>query len=163
MPLLQICPPGGATCISWKLAQLALVTRLHHHIALNWHYQLVLSWTCIVSKVHSKITRVTTVKSQQPLVLTQWERTGPIDQTPGTPGSNKNHLVILIRPYRCVVGQLHLFVVLLLPWLQQGHRRAIYPHWQDSEVCISISISTSQVRGPFSGLPPVLTKPFFYR
>ena len=39
----------------------------------------------------SSSARVTSVKSAQGLRVSQWERTGPIDRTPGTPGSDKKH------------------------------------------------------------------------
>ena len=48
-----------------------------------WHYQLVLTWYLHQSESHQlSFKNVSNV-------LTQLERTGPIDRTPGTPWSNK--------------------------------------------------------------------------
>ena len=48
-----------------------------------WHYQLVLSWYLHRPESHQ-------FSLHKGLRLSQWERTGPIDRTPGTPGSDKN-------------------------------------------------------------------------
>ena len=64
---LQIWPPGGATCIA----------------TLPW-IALLASSVCI--ELVSSSARVTSVKSQQGVVLTSRH----IDRTPGIPGSDKN-------------------------------------------------------------------------
>ena len=63
-----------------------LATRLWSHVLPHflgmpyWHYQLVLSLYLHQPESHQlSFTKVT-----------QWETTGPIDRTPGTPGSDKN-------------------------------------------------------------------------
>ena len=105
---LQIWPPDGDTCIRsnfgprWHLALVAnSATRWHHlhwfqrwppgnvtciatlpWIAL-WHYQLVLSlypYQLVSPQLSFKKVART---------LTQFERSKPIDWTPGTPGSDK--------------------------------------------------------------------------
>ena len=47
-----------------------------------WHYQLVLSWY-----IHQPESHQFSLQK-----LSQFQRTGPIDRTPGTPGSDKNTL-----------------------------------------------------------------------
>ena len=90
---LQICPPGGATCISCKLGhQVAqhelirnVVIRWRHLFELPyWHYQLVLSWYLHQPESHQ-------ISLKKMLYwLTHSVTSGPIDRTPGLPGSDKN-------------------------------------------------------------------------
>ena len=73
------------------MVPLALVSIL----ATRWrHLYCHIAWDCpLISSVGiellSSSARVTSVKSTNPLVCTQLERSGPIDRTPGTPGSDK--------------------------------------------------------------------------
>ena len=60
-----------------------LVTRWHH---LYWIALLALS---VSIEFVSSSARVTSVKFQQGVSLTELETTRPIDQTPGTPGSDE--------------------------------------------------------------------------
>ena len=69
--LIQIWSPGGATCIA-TLPWIAL-------LALSASIELV-----------SSSARVTSVKSQKGLLLSELETLGPIDRTPGIPWSDKN-------------------------------------------------------------------------
>ena len=72
-PLAFVFPPGPGDQVE-SLALVANCLGMPY-----WHYQ-------------SSSARVTSVKSAKSLSLTQLERTGPIDRTPGTPGSDKNGL-----------------------------------------------------------------------
>ena len=72
-PLALVFPPGPGDQVE-SLALVANCLGMPY-----WHYQ-------------SSSARVTSVKSAKSLSLTQLERTGPIDRTPGTPGSDKNGL-----------------------------------------------------------------------
>ena len=71
---LQIWPPGGATCIA----------------TLPW-IALLASSVCI--ELVSSSARVTSVKSQKGLVCMYLKRLGPIDRTPGIPGSDKHSVI----------------------------------------------------------------------
>ena len=65
-----------------------LATRWRHRIAtLLWNALLALSVS--IEFVFSSAR----VKSAQGVGLSQFERTGPIDRTPGTPGSDKKLIV----------------------------------------------------------------------
>ena len=69
----QSWPPGCVTCVA----------------TLPWN---ALSALSVGIELVSSAARVTPVKSAKPLsVSRQLETTGPIDQTPETPGSDKNH------------------------------------------------------------------------
>ena len=63
--------------------QLGCVTRV---ATLPWNALLALS---VSIEFVSSSARVPSVKSAQPLSLSQFQRTGPIDRIPGTPGSDK--------------------------------------------------------------------------
>ena len=94
------------TTVSSQVAPLALVpmlsTRLGHmhcHIAWNCPIDIItriatLPWSALlalsvsIELVYSSA-RVTSVKFQKGVSVSQFERTGPIDRTPGTPGSDK--------------------------------------------------------------------------
>ena len=73
MHLIQIWSPGGATCIA-TLPWIAL-------LALSASIQLVSSSTHQLSQPN----------------MTHLERLGPIDRTPGIPGSDKNVLKVQIN------------------------------------------------------------------
>ena len=66
----QSWPPGCVTRIA----------------TLQWNALLALS---VSIELVSSSARVTSVKSQQGVSVSLLERTGPIDRTPGTPGSDK--------------------------------------------------------------------------
>ena len=82
---LQIWPPDGTTCITNKFAHQTKSHALPDCLGLPyWHYQLVLTWYLHQPESHQ-------LSLQQPLGLSEWQTTGPIDRTPGTPGSDKNY------------------------------------------------------------------------
>ena len=77
-----------------------LATRLYHYTAtLPWIALLALS---VSIGLVSSSARVTSVKPTQGVGLTHWRTTGPIDRTPGTPGSDKNPSIAhtLLKPQR---------------------------------------------------------------
>ena len=78
---LQIWPPDGTTCITNKFAHQTKSHALPDCLGLPyWHYQLVLTWYLHQPESHQ-------LSLQNVL---EWETTGPIDRTPGTPGSDKD-------------------------------------------------------------------------
>ena len=92
---LQFRPLGGATCIGWKLAPLAFIQNLvirwcHLHWLQIWPPGCV-TWIALLAlsvsiESVSSSAGVTSVDSAKH----QLETLGPIDRTPGIPGSNKN-------------------------------------------------------------------------
>ena len=89
---LQIWPPDGTTCITYKFSYQAESLALPHCLGLPyWHYQLVLSLYLHQPESHQF--------SLQKVLdsVSEWERTGPIDRTPGTPGSDKKHEIIKFK------------------------------------------------------------------
>ena len=102
---LKIWPSDGTTCIFWvcisdllqidskfghQVTSLALlgskVGRQVVSLALPWNALFALS-VCI--EFESSSSRVTSVKFQKGVSVCLLERTGPIDRTPGIPGSDK--------------------------------------------------------------------------
>ena len=75
-----------------------------------YQYQLVLSWY-----IHQP---VTSVKFQKGLGVSLFERLEPIDRTPGTPGSDKNGIVLLLLNLRVNIST---FFILL----QALYRRTV--------------------------------------
>ena len=71
--MLQIWPPGCVTCI----------------VTLPWIVLLALSGSI---ELVSLSARVTSVMFQKGLSVSQLETTGPIDRTPGTPGTDKKEM-----------------------------------------------------------------------
>ena len=59
----------------------------------------------------SSSTRVTSVKSAKPLGISEFQTTGPIDRTPGTPGSDKK------------LADIELVTVHPLTWIQRKSHR----------------------------------------
>ena len=88
--LLQIWLPDGTTCISSKfghqMAPLESLALPHCRGMSYWYYQLVLSLYLHQLDSHQ-------LSLQKVYSLTQWERSEPIDRTPGTPGSDKNFVI----------------------------------------------------------------------
>ena len=78
--LVPIFPPHGACCISHKFGhQIAQLAFLHCLGLPYWHYQLVLSWELHQLESHKlSFNKV------------WWQTLGPIDRTPGIPGSARN-------------------------------------------------------------------------
>ena len=106
---LPMWPPDGTTCISCRIGQQLALLELVTSLVTKWcHLHQFQCWpsdgaTCIATlprkalltssvgiELLSSSARVTSVKSAHSLVCTQLERSGPIDRTPGTPGSDKN-------------------------------------------------------------------------
>ena len=84
----KIWPSGHVTCIawfqSWSPGCVTRVATLPHCLGMPyWHHQLVLSLYLHQLESHQ-------LSLHKRLSLSLWERTGPIDRTPGTPGSDKN-------------------------------------------------------------------------
>ena len=67
----------------------------------------------------SSSARVTSVKFQKPLLVSEWETSEPIDRTPETPGSYKNRNQTW---FTTIHG--YIFLGLLLCWRLQGQRTA---------------------------------------
>ena len=81
---LQIWPPDGTTYITNKFAHQTKSHALPDCFGLlYWHYQLVLTWY-----LHQPESHQLSFKSISSVT------TGPIDRTPGTPGSDKNWILI---------------------------------------------------------------------
>ena len=91
MHCFQSWPPGWVTCI----ATLPGITLL----ALSVSIELV-----------SSSARVTSVKFHKRLVVCDGRTSGPIDRTPGTPGSDKNAMFKQIIQFKTIYG-----IVILLP------------------------------------------------
>ena len=81
----RIWSSGHVTCITWfQIWQPGCVTCI---ASLPWNVLLALSVS--IGLVYSSA-RVTSVKSAQGVSVSEFERSEPIDRTPGTPGSHKN-------------------------------------------------------------------------
>ena len=90
MPLanrFKIWPSGHVTCIAWFQSwPPGCVTRV---ATLPWNALLAIS---VNIEFVSSSARVTLVRSAKGGSLSQFETTGPIDRTPGTPGSDKKDM-----------------------------------------------------------------------
>ena len=77
---LQIWPPDGTTCIDSKVGHQETSHRLPHcHGLPYWHYQLVLGWY----HHQPESTQLSLTK------VSEFVTSGPLDRTPGLPGSDK--------------------------------------------------------------------------
>ena len=79
----QIWPPGGLNCIS---------SNFGHQVALA--VLPLIAFLAVSVELVSSSARVTSVKFQKGLGLSELETTEPIDRAPGTPGSDKNNPVV---------------------------------------------------------------------
>ena len=93
LPWFQFWPPDAATCISNKFGHQVVPLVLPHCFWLPfWHHQLVLSWYLHQPESH-QLSLQKVLES-----LSQWETSGPIDRTPGTPGSDKKRASVKHYP-----------------------------------------------------------------
>ena len=89
---LQIWPTDGTTWINFKFSLQVESLALPHCNAMQCNAMPWIALLALSVSIELVISsaRVTSVRSAKGLSVCEWERTGPIDRTPGTPGSDKN-------------------------------------------------------------------------